>query len=108
VGCKVKFGGGVVRLWEVAKCSFLLHCNLIQTCVYVCVCALKDKDFGKGSMHRPHVNPNAEVSTTMKIYDHYSLDRAYMGETFFWGLTPLQGDTVSFKFSPPIYIEKYG
>jgi len=76
--------------------------------VYVCVCALKDKDFGKGSMHRPHVNPNAEVSTTMKIYDHYSLDRAYMGETFFWGLTPLQGDTVSFKFSPPIYIEKYG
>jgi len=58
-------------------------------------------------MHRPHVNPNAEVSTTMKIYDHYSLDRAYMGETFFWGLIPLQGDTVSFKFSPPIYIERY-
>jgi len=68
---------------------------------------LKDKDFGKGGlMHRAHVNPNAEVSTTMKIYDHYSLDRAYMGETFFWGLTPLQGDTLSFKFSPPIYIEK--
>ena len=68
---------------------------------------VKDKDFGKGSMHHPHMNPNAEVSTTIRIYDHYSLDRAYMGETFFWGLNPMQGDTVSFKFSPPISIERY-
>lgn len=68
---------------------------------------MKDKDFGKGSMHRPHLNPNAEVTTTIKIYEQFSLDRAYMGETFFWGLIPQQGDIVDFKFSPAIYIEKY-
>jgi len=89
---------------------FRYKCTTVQKydfhLLHVCD-TLKDKDFGKGSMHRPHVNPNAEVSTTLKIYDHYSIDRAYMGETFFWGLIPLQGDTVSFKFSPPIYIERY-
>ena len=58
-------------------------------------------------MNKPPLNPNAEVSTTIKIYDQYSLDRAYMGETFFWGLLPQQGDTIVFTFSPPIKIDKY-
>lgn len=56
-------------------------------------------------MHRAHINPNAEVSSTIKIYQRYSLDRAYMGETFFWGLIPHPGDMVIFKFNPPISIE---
>ncbi len=67
----------------------------------------QDKDFGKGSpMHRAHINPNAEVSTSIKIYQRYSIDRAYMGETFFWGLLPKPGDLITFKFNPPIKIEK--
>jgi len=55
---------------------------------------------------RAHINPNADVSTTLKIYQHFSLDRAYMGETFFWGIIPQAGDTVNFKFSPPIVIDR--
>ena len=27
-----------MRLWEVARCSFLLPCNLIKTCMCMCVC----------------------------------------------------------------------
>lgn len=68
---------------------------------------LKDKDFGKGVMHRPHLNPNAEVSTSLRVYDQYSLDRAYMGEVFFWGVLPQYGDTVTIKFIPPVVVEKY-
>lgn len=68
---------------------------------------LKDKDFGKGIMHRPHLNPNAEVTTSLRVYEQYSLDRAYMGEVFFWGVLPQQGDTIVIKFLPPILVEKY-
>lgn len=68
---------------------------------------LKDKDFGKGVMHRPHLNPNAEVSTSLRVYEQYSLDRAYMGEVFFWGVLPQYGDTITIKFLPPIVVEKY-
>jgi len=68
---------------------------------------LKDKDFGKTPLHRAHINPNAEVSSTIKIYQRYSLDRAYIGETFFWGLIPRPGDVVVFKFNPPIFLESY-
>ena len=66
----------------------------------------QDKDFGKPALHRAHINPNAEVSSTLKVYQRFSLDRAYMGETFFWGLIPKAGDVLQFKFQPPILIEK--
>jgi alpha-1,3-mannosylglycoprotein beta-1,4-N-acetylglucosaminyltransferase A/B len=46
------------------------------------------------------------VSTTLQVYQKYSIDRAYRGETFFWGLLPHPGDTVKIKFQPPIDIEK--
>src|SRR6218665_693947 len=58
-------------------------------------------------MHRPHLNPNAEVSTSLRVYEQYSLDRAYMGEVFFWGVLPQYGDTITIKFLPPITVEKY-
>ena len=68
---------------------------------------LKDKYFGKASLHKAHTNPNAEISTTLKPYQRYTIDRAYYGETFFWALFPQPGDTITFNFNPPIVIEKY-
>ncbi len=70
---------------------------------YLC---LQDKDFGRNALLRSHINPHAEVSTSLRIYQHYSIDRAYMGETFFWGTEPKAGDVVQFQFNPPIFIEK--
>ncbi|XP_013789069.2 alpha-1,3-mannosyl-glycoprotein 4-beta-N-acetylglucosaminyltransferase B-like [Limulus polyphemus] len=68
---------------------------------------LKDKQFGKLALHYAHKNPSAELSTTLRSYKTYNLLRAYKGETFFWGLLPQRGDNISFKFMPPIKIEKF-
>ncbi|XP_064637027.1 alpha-1,3-mannosyl-glycoprotein 4-beta-N-acetylglucosaminyltransferase B-like [Lineus longissimus] len=68
---------------------------------------LKDRSFGKMALHRAYNNPSAEVSTTLLVYQKYSIDRAYRGETFFWGLLPHPDDTVNIKFQPPIEIEKF-
>ena len=67
----------------------------------------QDKDFGKGQPHRVHQNPTAEVSTTLHIYQRYSIDRAYLGDTFFWATIPNPGDVIVFKFNPQIKIAKY-
>ncbi|CAH1777982.1 unnamed protein product [Owenia fusiformis] len=66
---------------------------------------LKDKTFGKRELHRAHLNPTADVTTTMKVYQQYTLERAYLGETFFWAYQPTKGDTLNFKFHEPQYIE---
>ena len=69
---------------------------------------LKDKDFPKNQLHRPHHdNAHAEVSTSLKPYLKHFLERAYKGETFFWGLTPKQNDFVLFKFPPPIRVRSF-
>ncbi|XP_023229462.1 alpha-1,3-mannosyl-glycoprotein 4-beta-N-acetylglucosaminyltransferase B-like [Centruroides sculpturatus] len=68
---------------------------------------LKDKQFGKVSLHRPHDNPPAEVHTSLRAYKNYLLSKAYKGETFFWSLLPQPGDNVTFYFNPSIKIEKF-
>ena len=83
---------------------------------------LKDRQFGRVQLFVPHKNPPATIGTYMYIqlkhnnissdkndnnfnplsespikhYKHYSITRAYQGETFFWGLVP-QVKTFSFK-----------
>lgn len=46
---------------------------------------LKERDFGKQPLHKSHENPPADVSTSLKTYQKYTIDGAYKGETFFWG-----------------------
>ncbi|GFT26759.1 alpha-1,3-mannosyl-glycoprotein 4-beta-N-acetylglucosaminyltransferase B [Nephila pilipes] len=68
---------------------------------------LKDKQFGKLSLHHPHKNPDADVKTSLKAYKGYSAVRAYKGDTFFWSLLPQPGDILAFHFHNPIIIERY-
>ncbi|XP_078401318.1 alpha-1,3-mannosyl-glycoprotein 4-beta-N-acetylglucosaminyltransferase A isoform X3 [Cetorhinus maximus] len=68
---------------------------------------LTDKDFMKPLLHKMHVNPPAEVSTSLKVYQGHSLDKAYLGEDFFWGITPLAGDYILVKFDRPLNIDRY-
>ncbi|XP_041055114.1 alpha-1,3-mannosyl-glycoprotein 4-beta-N-acetylglucosaminyltransferase A isoform X1 [Carcharodon carcharias] len=68
---------------------------------------LTDKDFMKPLLHKMHVNPPAEVSTSLKVYQGHSLDKAYLGEDFFWGITPLAGDYILVKFDKPLNIDRY-
>jgi len=69
---------------------------------------LRDRGFGKLSLYYPHKdNPLAEVSTTIKHYKQHSIERAYFGDTFFWGMSPKQGDSIQFTFTPPIFLERF-
>jgi alpha-1,3-mannosylglycoprotein beta-1,4-N-acetylglucosaminyltransferase A/B len=54
----------------------------------------------------PHGNPDAEVVSGIKHYKQYTLERAYLGETFFWGLLPSPGDQLIFKFTTPIWVKR--
>lgn len=53
-----------------------------------------------------HVNPPAEVSTSLKVYQGHTLEKTYMGEDFFWAITPNAGDYILFKFDKPVNVER--
>ncbi|XP_065098858.1 alpha-1,3-mannosyl-glycoprotein 4-beta-N-acetylglucosaminyltransferase B [Paramisgurnus dabryanus] len=63
--------------------------------------SLKDKDFGKQMLFKSHKNPPADVNSSLTHYQMYSLERAYRGEDFFWGLTPKKNDYIVIKFTEP-------
>ncbi|XP_064413619.1 alpha-1,3-mannosyl-glycoprotein 4-beta-N-acetylglucosaminyltransferase A [Latimeria chalumnae] len=68
---------------------------------------LTDKDFLKPLLHKIHVNPPAEVSSTLKVYQDHTLEKTYLGVDFFWAITPLAGDYILLKFDKPINVESY-
>ncbi|KAI4879318.1 hypothetical protein NFI96_022622 [Prochilodus magdalenae] len=68
---------------------------------------LKDKDFGKQILYKAHSNPAAVLSTSLKDYQGHSVERAYQGQDFFWGLSPVKGDYVLITFTQPRIIKGY-
>lgn len=68
---------------------------------------LTDKDYMKPLLLKVHVNPPAEVSTSLKVYQGHTLEKTYMGEDFFWAITPTAGDYILFKFDKPVNVESY-
>lgn len=68
---------------------------------------LKDKQFGKIQLFFPHDNPTAIVDTEIKPYKTYTLQRAYRGESYFWGLLPQRGDKLNFNFEPPVVLKGF-
>ncbi|XP_020034793.2 alpha-1,3-mannosyl-glycoprotein 4-beta-N-acetylglucosaminyltransferase A isoform X3 [Castor canadensis] len=68
---------------------------------------LTDKDYMKPLLLKIHVNPPAEVSTSLKVYQGHTLEKTYMGEDFFWAITPTAGDYILFKFDKPVHVESY-
>lgn len=59
---------------------------------------LIDKDFKKAPLFQAHLNPKATAITTINVYQTFTIEKAYTGQTFFWGLTPHKGDVIRFKF----------
>ncbi|XP_053110896.1 alpha-1,3-mannosyl-glycoprotein 4-beta-N-acetylglucosaminyltransferase-like protein MGAT4D isoform X2 [Hemicordylus capensis] len=68
---------------------------------------LKDKDFEKNSLFKAHTNPPAEVTTSLKVFQHFTLEKAYKGEECFWAISPVAGDYILFSFWHPLEIERY-
>uniref|UniRef100_A0A8B9HEW3 Zgc:154054 n=1 Tax=Astyanax mexicanus TaxID=7994 RepID=A0A8B9HEW3_ASTMX len=68
---------------------------------------LKDKDFGKQVLFKAHPNPDAVVISSLKDYQGHSVEKAYLGQDFFWGLTPIKGDYILITFTKPQIIKGY-
>ncbi|XP_038611053.1 alpha-1,3-mannosyl-glycoprotein 4-beta-N-acetylglucosaminyltransferase-like protein MGAT4D isoform X2 [Tachyglossus aculeatus] len=68
---------------------------------------LKDKDFGKSPLHVAHVNPPAYLITSLKEYQHYSLEKAYLGAECFWAYSPVAGDYILINFKEPLQMKGY-
>lgn len=68
---------------------------------------LKDKDFKKELLRKGHSNPTAELTSSLKIYLHHSLEKAYKGEDFLWAFNPVAGDFIKVRFFQPLKIERY-
>ncbi|XP_069781419.1 alpha-1,3-mannosyl-glycoprotein 4-beta-N-acetylglucosaminyltransferase B-like isoform X2 [Narcine bancroftii] len=66
-----------------------------------------DKDFNKELLHKEHSNPTAESTSSLKIYQHHNLEKAYKGEDFFWTFAPVAGDFIKFRFYQPLKVERY-
>lgn len=94
------------KLWIHYKPSLFQHIGT-HSSLKGKVQKLKDKQFGKVALFFPHHNPEAEVISGIKCYKQYTLERAYLGETFFWGLLPQPGDQLVFKFVSPTVIKRY-
>lgn len=66
----------------------------------------QDKDFGKSQLFKAHVNPPATVSTSLKVFQHFTLEKAYKGIEHFWAFAPVAGDYILFSFFQPLKMER--
>ncbi|XP_053624180.1 alpha-1,3-mannosyl-glycoprotein 4-beta-N-acetylglucosaminyltransferase A-like isoform X2 [Plodia interpunctella] len=69
---------------------------------------IKDSHFGTVPTYYPHSNPPLDsVKTTVQEHSEHTLQRAYEGNTYFWGIKPKKGNTMEFYFAKPTVIERY-
>ncbi|XP_025022634.1 alpha-1,3-mannosyl-glycoprotein 4-beta-N-acetylglucosaminyltransferase A [Python bivittatus] len=68
---------------------------------------LTDGDFVKTSLFKEHVNPPAKVKTSLKVFQHFTLEKAYNGIEIFWAFAPKAGDYILFSFEEPLKIIRY-
>lgn len=96
----------MTKLWIHYKPSLFQHIGTTSS-LRGKVQKLKDKQFGKIPTFYPHNNPPAVVKTGIQHYKTYTIQKAYTGESFFWGLMPQPGDLIEFKFKDPIVLKRY-
>ncbi|KAL7043061.1 hypothetical protein ACKWTF_001377 [Chironomus riparius] len=94
------------KLWIHYKPSLFQHIGMTSS-LKGKVQKLKDRQFGKIPAFYPHKNnPAAQVRTQIMPYKSYTLNKAYTGESFFWGLLPQSADYLEFIFNQPTVIKK--
>lgn len=96
----------ISKLWIHYKPSLFQHIGTTSS-LKGKVQKLKDKQFGKIPTFYPHKNPPASVKTGIQHYKTYTLQKAYSGESFFWGLMPQPGDLIEFKFKDPVVLKRF-
>ncbi|XP_063314524.1 alpha-1,3-mannosyl-glycoprotein 4-beta-N-acetylglucosaminyltransferase-like protein MGAT4D isoform X2 [Pelobates fuscus] len=68
---------------------------------------LKDKDFDKKVLYKSHPNPPAKLSTSLKVYQQFTLQKSYVGQECFWAFSPVAGDYILFEFDEPVRVDGY-
>lgn len=94
------------KLWLHYKPSLFQHIGTTSS-LRGKVQKLKDKQFGKIPSFYPHTNPSATVKSPINPYKSHTLNRAYLGETFFWGILPQPSDLIEFVFHQPYNLRRY-
>ena len=54
-----------------------------------------------------YMNPPAKITTSLKSYRNHTLEGAYRWEEHYYALQPQNGDTIHFRFTPPVTIEEF-
>ncbi|MGH0157075.1 UNVERIFIED_CONTAM: hypothetical protein FKN15_032905 [Acipenser sinensis] len=54
-----------------------------------------------------HVGLHSSLAGKIQKLTGYTLEKTYLGEDFFWAITPTAGDYILFKFDRPVNIERY-
>lgn len=94
------------KLWLHYKPSLFQHIGMTSS-LKGKVQKLKDRQFGKIPAFYPHkTNPLALIRTQIMPYKIHTLNKAYSGDSFFWGLLPQAGDYLEFIFNQPTVIKK--
>lgn len=93
------------KLWLHYKPSLFQHIGTTSS-LKGKVQKLKDKQFGKIPAFYPHANPAATVKSPINPYKSHTLNRSYLGETFFWGLLPQPGDLIEIIFHEPYNLRR--
>lgn len=93
------------KLWLHYKPSLFQHIGTTSS-LKGKVQKLKDKQFGKIPTFYPHTNPPATIKSPINPYKSHTIQRAYAGESFFWGLLPQPGDYVEFIFLQPYNLRR--
>ncbi|XP_058060465.1 alpha-1,3-mannosyl-glycoprotein 4-beta-N-acetylglucosaminyltransferase A [Anopheles bellator] len=96
----------MTKLWIHYRPSLFQHIGT-QSSLRGKVQKLKDKQFGKIPNFHPHRNPPANVRSGIQPYKSYTLQKAYAGDSFFWGLMPQPGDLIEFRFKQPTIVRRY-
>lgn len=47
------------------------------------------------------------LAFAVQVYQGHTLEKTYLGEDFFWAITPTAGDYILFKFDRPVSIERH-
>lgn len=53
------------------------------------------------------ISVEQNVYCVTQVYQGHTLEKTYLGEDFFWAITPTAGDYILFKFDRPVSIERY-
>ena len=100
---KSKCNKEIEKIWPHYKSSLFQHIGT-QSSLKGKVQKLKDKHFGQIPQFVPHENPEAKVQTSIEQYSEFSIEEAYKGNNFFWGVQHNIGDNLTFEMTPPVKI----